>query len=117
MSLGTLTYPNGYYLFNFPASSAGLTVTLAPSYITFYPLPNLTAFADPQHPTVPTTFPLTARSSSGDPVVYQVVSGPATVNGAILTLTGTGPVTVMASTPGGTNFAAATPVLRSFIAQ
>ena len=56
---------------------------------------------------------LTATASSGLPVTYQV-TGPATVNGSTLTIIGAGPVTVTASQAGNSNYAAATPVSRSF---
>ena len=60
---------------------------------------------------------LSARSTSGLPVTYTV-SGPATVSGGILTVTGTGTITVTASQPGNTtSFAGATSVTRSFVAQ
>lgn len=56
---------------------------------------------------------LTAHSTSGLPVAYSV-SGPATVSGNTLTLTGTGVVRVMASQPGNATFNSAPAVLRSF---
>lgn len=43
---------------------------------------------------------LTASATSGLPVVYSVVRGPATVSGSLLTLTGAGDVMVRASQPG-----------------
>jgi len=51
---------------------------------------------------------LVATSSSGLPVAFRVVSGPATVNGAILTFTGAGNVVVQASQIGDDLFEAAT---------
>jgi hypothetical protein len=62
------------------------------------------------------TLSLAARATSGLPVTYTV-TGPATLNGSILTLTGTGTVTVTASQAGNGSFSAATPVTRSFVAQ
>ena len=55
---------------------------------------------------------LTATASSGLPVSYTV-TGPATVSGSTLTITGAGSVTVTASQAGNTNYAAATPVQRT----
>ncbi|MEP6675975.1 MAG: CARDB domain-containing protein, partial [Ferruginibacter sp.] len=52
---------------------------------------------------------LSATSTSGLPITYSVVSGPATVAGNILTLTGIGTITVRASQPGDANYFAATP--------
>ena len=53
---------------------------------------------------------LTASSTSGLPVTYSVVSGPAKVSGSTLTITGAGAVVVQAAQAGNTKFAAATPV-------
>jgi hypothetical protein len=56
---------------------------------------------------------LEATSSSGLPVEWSV-TGPATLGGGSLVLTGTGQVTVTASQPGDTIHAAAEPVVRKF---
>ena len=53
---------------------------------------------------------LTATASSGLAVSYTVASGPATVSGNTLTITGAGSVTVQATQSGNTNYTAATPV-------
>lgn len=58
---------------------------------------------------------LDATASSGLPVSYQVMSGPATIQDDVLTITGAGVVTVEASQAGdGVNWAAAAPVDQSF---
>ncbi|WP_158859594.1 T9SS type A sorting domain-containing protein [Lunatibacter salilacus] len=57
---------------------------------------------------------LMATSTAGLPITYTVVSGPATVSGNTLTLTGAGTVTVRASQPGGDNHLAAAVVETSF---
>ncbi len=57
---------------------------------------------------------LAATSSSGLTVTYLVVSGPATISGDQLTLTGTGTVVVRASQAGNTNYLAAANVDRAF---
>jgi hypothetical protein len=62
------------------------------------------------------TLALTARATSGLPVTYAV-TGPATLSGSLLTLTGPGTVTVTASQPGDTVFTVAAPVARSFLSQ
>ncbi len=60
-------------------------------------------------------FALTATASSGLPVTYTVVSGPATVSGSTVTLTGaTGSVTIRASQAGNALYNAAPDVQRSF---
>ncbi|MBX7209167.1 MAG: M36 family metallopeptidase [Verrucomicrobiaceae bacterium] len=76
--------------------------------ITFPPLsPKLTSAAP---------FALTATATSGLPVTYAIVSGPATVSGSTVTLTGaTGSVTIRASQSGSALYLPATDVLRSFV--
>ena len=59
-------------------------------------------------------FVVTATASSGLTVTFQVVSGPATIAGNVVTLTGTGLVTIRASQSGGSDFISATPVDQSF---
>jgi len=81
-------------------------VTKAAQTITFYPLPTLSSGA---------SFPLSARASSGLAVTYSV-SGPASISNNVLSVNGSGLVQVTASQTGGTNYNAATPVVRSFTA-
>jgi len=57
---------------------------------------------------------LTATATSGLPVSYTVISGPATVSGSVLTITGVGSVTVQASQAGNANYSAAAPVSVTF---
>jgi multisubunit Na+/H+ antiporter MnhF subunit len=74
--------------------------------ITFPTLPNRT-FGD-------APFSLSATASSGLPVSFSIVSGPATLSGATLTITGAGTVTVQATQSGDGVFNAAPPEQRSF---
>jgi len=57
---------------------------------------------------------LSATASSGDPVAFSVVSGPATLVGNVLTVTGAGNVDVEASQAGDSNYNAAPVVDESF---
>ena len=75
--------------------------------ITFGPLSGKT-FGDP-------SFPVSATSSSGLAVTFSVVSGPATIAGNVVTITGAGSVNLRASQAGNANYAAATPVDQSFV--
>jgi len=59
-------------------------------------------------------FTINATSYSGLPVLFSVISGPATVNDNIVTLTGSGQVTIRASQEGNLDFNPATPVNQSF---
>lgn len=71
-------------------------------------------------PTIPTqtyggpSVTLNATASSGLTVSYSVISGPASVNGNTLTITGAGSVTVQANQAGNVEYAAATPVSQTF---
>jgi hypothetical protein len=60
-------------------------------------------------------FSITATASSGLPVIFSIVSGPATVNGSIVTLTGNeGLVTIKASQPGNSSWQLAPDVFQTF---
>jgi len=69
-------------------------------------------------PTTPVTYgvsaiTLSATASSGLAVAFTVVSGPATVSGSVLTITGAGTVVVAANQAGNSSYAAATQVTQS----
>lgn len=79
-------------------------------------VPQTISFATPadRDPTSP-SFPISATASSALPVRFTLVSGPATVSGNTVTLTGTnGTVKIRASQEGNSTYAPATPVTRSF---
>src|SRR5438132_11507469 len=59
-------------------------------------------------------FNLLATASSGLAVSYTVFSGPATVSGSLVTLTGAGMVSIRASQAGNNTFAPAPPVSQTF---
>jgi hypothetical protein len=59
-------------------------------------------------------FALSASASSGLFPTFSVISGPATVAGNVLTITGAGAVTVRAAQVGSANFEAATSIDRTF---
>ncbi|HEY7789968.1 MAG TPA: MBG domain-containing protein [Vicinamibacterales bacterium] len=60
---------------------------------------------------------LSATASSGLPVSFQVVSGPGTVSGNVLTITGAGTIKVAASQSGDATFNAAQPVTQDITVQ
>ena len=72
-------------------------------------------------PTSPVTYgvsPITLVASggaSGNAVVFSVVSGPGTISGSTLTITGVGTVVVAANQAGNTNYSAATQVTQSIV--
>jgi MBG domain (YGX type) len=81
-----------------------------------------TGIPDPQSINFPNAGPLTygvgsvtltATATSGLPVSLALVSGPATLSGSTLTITGVGSVKVQATQSGNTNYSAAAPFLLS----
>lgn len=60
------------------------------------------------------TFTLGGSASSGLPITYTVLSGPATISGDQLTITGPGSVTVQAGQPGDTTYLPAANVTQTF---
>jgi subtilase family serine protease len=95
---------------NYASTSSTLVFNGGYAQTIFFPaLPNTTKSVAP-------TVSLAARSTSGLPVTYTV-SGPATLSGSILTITGTGTITVTAAQAGNSSFNAATSVVQSFTAN
>jgi hypothetical protein len=71
-------------------------------------------------PTSPVTYgvspiTLSATANSGLAISFSVVSGPATVSGSTLTITGVGTVVVAANQAGNSNYSAATQVTQSIV--
>ena len=83
-----------------------INVLKAAQMITFNPLSSKT-FGD-------APFALSATASSGLPVSFQIVSGPATLSTNTLTITGVGTITVRALQGGNGNFNPATSVDQAF---
>ncbi|MBW6491990.1 MAG: T9SS type A sorting domain-containing protein [Lentimicrobium sp.] len=83
--------------------------TLDPSYqaISFPAIPNKLTNSPP--------FAIEATATSGLPVQFEILSGPATIDENIITLTGSpGLVEVKATQPGGGQYNAAEPVIQRF---
>ena len=89
-----------------PQASISFTVTKAPQTITF-PAVGPRDFADP-------TFSIAPSASSGLQVATKVLSGPATVSGNNVTLTGTGTVVLAANQAGNSAYLAAPQVTMTF---
>ncbi len=100
---GTLAAAN--YSFTFAGST--LTVTPAAQTIAFSTISTQAYGAAP--------LTLAATASSGLPVTFVLVSGPATLSGDTLTLTGGGTVAAEATQAGNSDYLAATPVTRTFL--
>jgi len=60
-------------------------------------------------------FELEAEATSGLEVIFEVIEGPATVDGNMLTITGVGEVTIEATQPGNGQWDPASPVLNIFM--
>jgi hypothetical protein len=88
------------------ALSAAFTVAQGGQIVNFGSLSNQTYGVAP--------FALNASASSGLPVSFSIVSGPASVVNSNLSILGTGTVTVAANQPGNTNYLPATTVNQSF---
>ncbi|MES2392517.1 MAG: glycosyl hydrolase family 28 protein [Acidobacteriota bacterium] len=105
VSLGSLLALN--YNFNLVPGQLIVTGGAAQS-IFFPPIPNLANGA---------TILILPTATSGLPVTLQVTGGSASLNGNLLTVTGTGTVQVTASQVGNSDFAAATSVSQTFTAH
>lgn len=91
-----------------PTSNFNGTLDTSFQAISFLPIPNKLNNAQP--------FDVVASSTSGLPVSFSVISGPATIAGATVTLTGdTGLVVIEATQPGNSQYNPATPVRQSFM--
>jgi hypothetical protein len=86
-------------------TTVDLDVLAASQTIDFPPLDNVTSDHDP--------ITLAATASSGLPVTYTV-TGPCSLVGNVLTITGTGTCVVTAHQAGNGNYAAALPIAASF---
>ncbi|WP_315823260.1 hypothetical protein [Paraflavitalea speifideaquila] len=92
---------------NGPASNAIVFTAEQQTQTINFPVLTNKLFGDPP-------FALQATASSGLPVSYAVVSGPAIVLQNMVQLTGSGTVVISATQPGDANYLAATPVTREF---
>lgn len=60
------------------------------------------------------TIALSATASSGLPIVFEIIEGPALLNGSVVSFTGLGQVVVRASQSGDETYAPAVPLTRAF---
>ncbi len=114
---GTLVNPDEFLFWDalHPTTAAGTAIatlvyddlTKKPQSITFSPVGDR-LISDPP-------FRLGAKASSGLPITYHILSGPATVSGNLVTLTGLpGKVIIEATQAGDANYAPASEVTTSF---
>ena len=102
-------WDGGNHLYEFlPVQIWAAPAPLAPQTISFPTIADRLVSSPP--------FTLAASVPSGLPVTFSLISGPTTLNGSTLTLTGSpGTVIVRASQGGNATYAAAPPVDRSFM--
>ncbi|HVF81366.1 MAG TPA: PA14 domain-containing protein [Flavisolibacter sp.] len=86
--------------------NANITIGLLPQTITFPPLANVSFGTG--------AITLLATASSGLPVSFSVVSGPAAIAGNLLTLTAPGTITIRATQDGNDQYDPAPEVIQSF---
>jgi subtilisin-like proprotein convertase family protein len=92
--------------FNTVTANVSIEVRQADQSISFGPLADK-VYGDPP-------FGIAAATSSGLAAEFSVVSGPASVSGSVVTLTGAGVVTLRASQPGDGNYNPAEPIDQTF---
>ncbi len=118
---GTLLGVHGVGSIVISASQAGdgnfLPATTVTQTIVVNPRGQMITFAQPTTVTYEANkvVPLEATASSGLPVSFALISGPGTLNGNQLTLTGAGTLQITARQPGDATFATADPVTRTLI--
>ncbi len=90
-----------------PASSERTFNVLGKSQTISFPALSSKVFGD-------APFTISATASSGLPVVFYIVSGPATILGNTITLTGSGTVVVQANQTGNAVYSQAPPIQQAF---
>ncbi|MEO9073284.1 MAG: NHL repeat-containing protein [Edaphobacter sp.] len=90
------------------ATTSYAAATATTSFTVNAPVPTVAFATIPNHTFGDTPFTVTATSASTGAVTYSVTSGPATIAGNTVTLTGTGTVTLSASQAATASYAAAT---------
>ena len=111
---GTASYPVTFTPtdttdYNTASGSVSITVNQAAQTITFVQPASPVTYGDA------TAITLSATASSGLAPVFSIVSGPGTISGTTLTITGAGTIVVAADQPGDGNYLAATQVRRNVV--
>jgi len=102
------------------ANQAGNTTYSAATQVTASIVVNQAAQTISFSPATPVTYgissiTLSATATSGLGVTYSVVSGPGTISGSTLTVTGAGTIVIAANQAGNTSYTAATQVTGSIV--
>jgi len=112
--LAVLKQPEQLKIFDDSLNNPGAAQTIALTGTAL--MPQTIVFLLPKNGTFspsPINLASYAVASSGLPVSFKIVSGPAKLRGSALTLTGAGPVEIQASQPGNATYVAAAPVTRT----
>jgi len=106
----TYSYAGNGYLSAASDMSTSLTMAKANQTITWVTIPGTQTYGE-------TAFSVLgdATNNSGAQDTYSIVSGPATIAGTMVTITGVGTVTIDANQAGTANYSAATAVPESFM--
>ena len=99
------------------AADTDFATTSGLATLTVTPIAPTITFAVPNHTYGDTSFTLAAASNSGAPITYSLVSGPATLSGSTLSITGAGPVTVQAAQIAAGNYIAGSQSASFTVAQ
>lgn len=91
-----------------PATGDYIAATVDTSFTVSSGDPNLALAPIPNKTYGSAPFPVSATSASNGAITYSVVSGPATISGNMVTLTGLGPVVVQASQAATADYTSAT---------
>ena len=117
LMLGTLSIGTHQIVATYSGNPNFAVSTSLPQVVVVTPLATqvITFPSIPSHIVGDAPFSLAATASSGLPITYAVISGPATISGSLVTLTGAaGAVVIQASQAGDGLYAAAAPVSQSF---
>ena len=97
-------------------SAANYTFIFTPGTLTVEPIGQTITFTKPANVTYGVApFDLSASSSAGGSVSFSIVSGPCSVSGKTVTVTGVGTCLIEADRAAGGNYTAAAPVQQSFV--
>jgi sugar lactone lactonase YvrE len=115
--LGPLSLVNSVTVSAIAIAPGYSTSNAASASYTFSPSTQTISFAQPKTPVAYAAAPiaLSATASSGLPVTFSVVSGPAILKGSALTITGAGTVVVAADQSGNFDYLSAEEVTRTIV--
>jgi polygalacturonase/sugar lactone lactonase YvrE len=118
LSLTSLSRGSHSVSASYSSSNGYASVSTAVSTLTVSPAPQTITFPTPTSPVTFGVTPITLSATggaSGNPVVFTVVSGPGTISGTTLTITGAGTIQIAANQAGNADYSAATQLTQSIV--